>query len=71
MEVLAWHRLCHKNISQLFGIVQSPTSIAMVSQWCSNGTLTSYIRNNPEADRLGLVSYPHPSPSLAVVLTIS
>lgn len=59
-EVLAWHRLCHRNVSQLFGIVQSPTSIAMVSQWCSNGTLCSYTRHNPAADRLGLVSEPHP-----------
>ncbi|KAF8896916.1 kinase-like domain-containing protein [Gymnopilus junonius] len=39
-EVIAWHRLCHKNVSQLFGIVQSPNSIAMVSQWCANGTVT-------------------------------
>jgi hypothetical protein len=54
-EVLAWHRLCHKNVSQLFGIVQSPHSIAMVSQWCDNGTLSCYLKNIPEANRLKLL----------------
>ncbi|KAF8962816.1 kinase-like domain-containing protein [Flammula alnicola] len=54
-EVLAWHRLCHKNVSQLFGIVQSPNSIAMVSQWCDNGTICSYLKRNPTANRLKLL----------------
>ncbi|KAF8151656.1 kinase-like domain-containing protein [Crassisporium funariophilum] len=54
-EVVAWHRLCHKNVSQLFGIVQSPHSIAMVSQWCDNGTICHYLKQNPEANRLKLL----------------
>ncbi|KAF8196982.1 kinase-like domain-containing protein [Pholiota molesta] len=54
-EVLAWHRLCHKNVSQLFGIVQNPASFAMVSQWCANGTICAYLKRNPEADRLNLL----------------
>ncbi|KAF8814545.1 kinase-like protein [Phlegmacium glaucopus] len=54
-EVLAWHRLCHRNVSQLFGIVQSPNSIAMVSQWCDNGTICHYLKHNPEANRLKLL----------------
>ena len=55
MEVLAWHRLCHKNVSQLFGIVQTPHSVGMVSQWCDNGTVSEYLKQNPDADRLMLV----------------
>ncbi|KAH9475156.1 Putative serine/threonine-protein kinase/receptor R826 [Psilocybe cubensis] len=54
-EVVAWHRLCHKNVSQLFGIFQSPNSIAMVSQWCDNGTICSYLKNTPNANRLRLL----------------
>jgi len=54
-EVVAWHRLCHKNVSQLFGIVQSPSSIAMVSQWCDNGTIYQYLKHNPDVNRLRLV----------------
>ncbi|KDR73031.1 hypothetical protein GALMADRAFT_73323 [Galerina marginata CBS 339.88] len=54
-EVIAWHRLCHKNVSQLFGIVQSPNSIAMVSQWCDNGTVCSYLKHNPDANRMKLL----------------
>ncbi|KAF9552877.1 kinase-like protein [Agrocybe pediades] len=54
-EVVAWHRLCHKNVSQLFGIYQSPTSIAMVSQWCDNGTVIEYLSRTPDANRLKLL----------------
>ncbi|KAG6919677.1 hypothetical protein DXG01_002620 [Tephrocybe rancida] len=32
-EVEAWHRLCHRNISQLCGVVQFQNSIGMVSPW--------------------------------------
>lgn len=53
-EVLVWHRLCHRNVSQLFGIVQSPQSIGMVSQWCDNGTICHYLKHNPDANRLKL-----------------
>jgi len=55
-EVIAWHRLCHKNVSQLFGIVQSLNSIAMVSQWCENGTICNYLKYHPEANRLKLLT---------------
>ncbi|KAG1744958.1 kinase-like domain-containing protein [Suillus paluster] len=55
-EVVAWHRLHHSNIAQLYGVAQSPNSIAMVSPWCNNGTLTHYLEMNPEADRFALRS---------------
>ena len=28
----------------------------MVSQWCDNGTVSRYLKNYPDADRLMLVS---------------
>lgn len=54
-EVVAWHRLRHSNIAQLYGVAQSPNSIAMVSPWCNNGTLKRYLEVNPEADRFALI----------------
>ncbi|KAF5350134.1 hypothetical protein D9756_009091 [Leucocoprinus leucothites] len=54
-EVLAWHKLCHRNINQLFGIVQSPHSIGMVSLWYDNGTICEYVKRNPQANRLKLL----------------
>lgn len=54
-EVIAWHKLCHRNISQLFGIVQFHSSIGMVSPWCENGTICQYLKGNITADRLDLV----------------
>ncbi|KAG1764885.1 kinase-like domain-containing protein [Suillus placidus] len=54
-EVVAWHRLHHSNIAQLYGVAQFPNSIAMVSPWCDNGTLTRYLEMNPEADRFALI----------------
>lgn len=54
-EVVAWHRLCHRNINQLFGIVQFQNSIGMVSPWCDNGTLCHYLKGNKDADRLGIL----------------
>ncbi|KIK57635.1 hypothetical protein GYMLUDRAFT_262816 [Collybiopsis luxurians FD-317 M1] len=55
-ELLTWHQLCHRNLAMLYGIVQTSTSIGMVSAWCDNGTISSYLKKKPEADRLGLVA---------------
>ncbi|KAK0473649.1 kinase-like domain-containing protein, partial [Armillaria novae-zelandiae] len=55
-EVLTWHNLCHRNVSQLYGIVQSETSVGMVSVWCEHGTIRHYLKNvNPKADRTKLM----------------
>lgn len=55
-EVATWHRLCHRNVSQFFGIFQNASSIGMVSPWYSNGIISEYVKVNPEVDRLKLVS---------------
>ncbi|KAF8063413.1 kinase-like domain-containing protein [Lyophyllum atratum] len=72
-EVIAWHRLCHRNISQLFGIVQFKNSIGMVSPWCENGTMYEYLKGNTTANRLDLlvqiasgVSYLHSATPIIV-----
>jgi serine/threonine protein kinase len=55
-EVLAWYRLQHPNIAQLFGVVQSSNSIAMISPWCTHGNICHYLKEvKPSADRLDLV----------------
>ncbi|KIJ94789.1 hypothetical protein K443DRAFT_134619 [Laccaria amethystina LaAM-08-1] len=55
-EVIAWHRLCHRNVSQLFGIVHLSQSIGMVSSWCENGTLCNYLEHFPSVNRLRLLA---------------
>ncbi|KAJ3995640.1 kinase-like domain-containing protein [Lentinula boryana] len=54
-ELLTWHQLCHRNLATLYGIMQSSTSIGMVSAWCDNGTISNYLEKKPEADRLKLI----------------
>jgi hypothetical protein len=56
-EVVAWHKLCHRNVSQLIGIVQFDDSIGMVSPWCDNGTICHYLKNYMQANRMSLVSF--------------
>jgi hypothetical protein len=54
-EVVAWYRLQHPHIAQLFGVVQLKDTIGMVSSWCEKGTISNYLAANPSADRLKLV----------------
>ncbi|KAH6873773.1 TKL/TKL-ccin protein kinase [Coprinopsis sp. MPI-PUGE-AT-0042] len=54
-EVATWHKLCHRNVSQFFGIVQTASSIGMVSPWYCNGTLSEFTRKNTTVDRLKLL----------------
>jgi hypothetical protein len=66
-EVLTWHRLSHPSIATLFGIVQLPLTLGMVSSWCDHGTIKYYLREvHPDADRVNLVSY-DPSLSFAYI----
>ncbi|KAF5331847.1 hypothetical protein D9611_008967 [Ephemerocybe angulata] len=55
-EVSTWHKLCHRNVSQFFGIVQSASSFGMVSPWYSNGIICDYLKMRPNVDRLKLLT---------------
>ncbi|KAM6499519.1 Protein kinase-like domain containing protein [Amanita muscaria] len=54
-ECMAWHRLCHRHVNQLYGLLQTSQSIGMVSQWCENGTITEYLANNVNANKMRLL----------------
>ncbi|KAL0573864.1 hypothetical protein V5O48_008081 [Marasmius crinis-equi] len=54
-EIHVWHQLCHSNLATLYGLVQTSTSIGMVSLWCDNGTVCRYIKEHPQADKLALL----------------
>ena len=49
-----WKHLTHPNIVPLLGVTIDP--FQLVSGWISGGDLPDYIRRNPSADRLRLVS---------------
>jgi serine/threonine protein kinase len=46
--------LSHPNIVPLLGI--TPTPLQLISQWMPGGDLGEYVKKNPDADKLGLVS---------------
>ena len=48
-----WKRLTHANIVPFKGVTLDPLRI--VSEWMSGGDLTSYISQNPQANRINLV----------------
>ncbi|KAF8597036.1 kinase-like protein, partial [Ceratobasidium sp. AG-I] len=45
-----WSKLKHPNVLELLGIALFKDHLAMLSPWMENGTLTSYLSANPEAD---------------------
>ncbi|KAL1685064.1 kinase-like domain-containing protein [Schizophyllum commune] len=55
-EVAAWHRLCHRNVAQFLGIYQTSTTLGMVSPWCDNGTVQSFLRANKKQDRPAILT---------------
>ena len=50
-----WKRLRHPNIVPLVGVMQDP--LQFVSEWMPNGSLTEYLKKNPTANRIRLVSF--------------
>lgn len=51
-----WKYLAHPNIVPFLGITPNPLQIIL--EWMPGGDLREYIRRYPDADRLGLVSFP-------------
>ena len=48
-----WKRLRHPNVVAFIGVAQNP--LQFVSEWMPNGTLTDFVNENPDANRVGLV----------------
>ena len=48
-----WKHLTHPNIVSLLGVTSTP--FQLVSNWMSGEDLPEYIKNNSDADLLGLV----------------
>ena len=53
-EVIIWKRLIHPNIVPFTGATFNP--LLIVSEWMSGGNLTAYIKLNPRANVVTLVS---------------
>ena len=49
-----WKHLNHSNIVPFKGVTFEPPQL--VSEWMDNGELREYLRTNPEADLISLVS---------------
>ena len=55
-EAVVWKHLTHPNILPLLGVTVTP--FQLISSWMSGGDLPYYLKENPDADRLGLVGVP-------------
>lgn len=53
-ELYHWSKLQHRNVLPLMGLTVFRGHISMVSGWMENGCLMSYLRLNPEANRMKL-----------------
>jgi hypothetical protein len=53
-----WKHLTHPNILPLLGVTIDDFDFRLISSWMPGGHLLSYIKNNPDADRLDLVGVP-------------
>ena len=55
-EVVVWKRLQHPNIVPFLGVPSKVPLFEIVCEWMENGRITGYVKEHPEADRVGLVS---------------
>ena len=55
-EARVWHRVKHQNVLEFFGVVHNMGEFfALVSPYCAQGNVGSYLETYPQADRLHLV----------------
>jgi hypothetical protein len=55
-EVVVWKRLQHPNIVPFLGVPTKIPPFEIVCEWMENSRITEYVRKNPGADRVNLVS---------------
>jgi hypothetical protein len=54
---MLWHTLEHPNVLEFLGVVRNMGSFfGLVSPYCAKGYVTGYLDDNPQSDRLDLVS---------------
>lgn len=54
-ELYIWSKCQHQNVHRLLGLVEFRGQIGAVSYWMQKGSLPSYLRGHPEADRCQIV----------------
>ena len=57
-EVVTWKSLHHLNVLPLMGVTMTDGRFEVVSEWMVNGNINEFLKKNPDADRLKLVSVP-------------
>ncbi|KZP29985.1 kinase-like protein [Athelia psychrophila] len=55
-EIRVWDKLDHPNILTFYGIVTNLGQIHMVSPWQESGNVLEYVKANPQANRIHLLS---------------
>ncbi|OCH92339.1 kinase-like protein [Obba rivulosa] len=55
-EAVIWKHLRHPNITPFYGIDTGSFALSFVSKWMPHGTITSYLKHNATAQRLGFIS---------------
>ena len=53
---MAWRALRHPNVLLLLGVTVAENRLVMVSEWMVRGNIDEFIKEDINADRLGLVS---------------
>ncbi|EIW83555.1 kinase-like protein [Coniophora puteana RWD-64-598 SS2] len=54
-EIIVWRQLRHPNILPFYGVFKESDRINLVSPLMRNGCLTSYLKENPQANRFRLM----------------
>ena len=52
---MVWKALHHPNVLPLLGVTMTEDRFVMVSEWMGNGNINEFVKENLDADRLGLV----------------
>ena len=55
-EVVGWKWLQHENILPFVGVILTPPSFSIISEWMENGDVIHFTRIHPDYNRLRLVS---------------
>ena len=55
---MTWKTLQHPNVLPLIGVTMTEAQFAMVSEWMANGSISEFVKTNPDVDRLELVCFP-------------